>query len=469
MSTVWERARMAEIFDWPAPGARVEDSLPAEKTAPTLPPDWRERERALDVRSSWIVEAPAGSGKTGLLIQRYLKLLAEGEVEKPEQVLAITFTIAATEEIRERVTSELEAAAAGMPIASDFDRTTRALAEAVLRRDAQSGWGLLDSPRRFNVRTIDSVCAEIARALPITSGGTAGLSPVTDPGPLYREGARRTLLQLGGSDFLLDHALRTTLLHRDGSLLECERLIAEMLSTRDQWGELVPLGREELTEERLETVVRAKLNRTLELEVCRGLADLAQAIPSDTLDEITVMAAEMGHAPGYGEGPSPMAICGGVTSSPGETLDHLEHWQALIHLLVKNDGKWRLGFQSDWLRFTWDKKHTAPMKGLIASLQDQPGVLEAIQRFNKLPPARYPEEQWDVARRRCFVFSAELLWSCRWCLLSAARAILLNLRCWPERRCGRSGASRDFRLRLAPTSDTCWWTRCRTPPPVNMS
>ncbi len=69
---------------------------------------------------------------------------------------------------------------------------------------------------------------------------------------LYREAARRTLMQLGGDDLRLDEALRTVLLHRDGSLVECERLIAEMLAVRDQWGELVPLRRAELTEEWLE-------------------------------------------------------------------------------------------------------------------------------------------------------------------------------------------------------------------------
>ena len=108
---------------------------------PTLAADAEARAEALDTRSSCIVEAPAGSGKTGLLVQRYLKLLGEDTVEQPEEVLAITFTNKATAELRERVLEQLQAAD-GDPLqegAQSFDHETRALAEAALRRSVKLG------------------------------------------------------------------------------------------------------------------------------------------------------------------------------------------------------------------------------------------------------------------------------------------------------------------------------------------
>ena len=58
-----------------------------------LPSDAAVREKAVDVSQSVLLSAPAGSGKTSVLERRYLKALANSE--SPEQVVAITFTVAA--------------------------------------------------------------------------------------------------------------------------------------------------------------------------------------------------------------------------------------------------------------------------------------------------------------------------------------------------------------------------------------
>ena len=72
------------------------------------PVDIAEREQAIQTDRSFIVKAPAGSGKTGLLVQRILALL--GTVERPESVVAMTFTIKAGAEMRERVVRALREA-----------------------------------------------------------------------------------------------------------------------------------------------------------------------------------------------------------------------------------------------------------------------------------------------------------------------------------------------------------------------
>ncbi|NYF52531.1 UvrD-helicase domain-containing protein [Tunturiibacter gelidoferens] len=396
---------MADLFV-----AAKTDDLPGD-THVRRPPDWQEREQALDIRQSWIVEAPAGSGKTGLLIQRFLKLLADESVEDPIQVLAITFTVKATAEMRERVIAQLESASRCEPLKSysDFDRETRALAEMVLRHDASLGWELLQHPRRLNIRTIDSVCGEVARLLPVLSGAGGRQTPVEDPTLMYREAARETLMQLGGSDVELDAALRTVLLHRDGSLRDCERLLMEMLPLRNQWGELVPLGRQQLDDAFLDQAVLPKLELALEQAVCAGLTRLSLSVPEDILQELASLAGEMGNAEGYRGTPSPIAMCAGLHTTPQETAEDLEHWRALIHLLTTQESKWRATATRNHLGFKIEKNHAERLKVLMQQLRDRDDVLEAIKRVRGLPPVRYPREQWAVAKALFRVLSRALV------------------------------------------------------------
>ena len=123
-------------------------------------PDIEARERALDPGASFIVQAPAGSGKTELLTQRYLRLLST--VESPEQILAITFTRKAAAEMRSRVLQAL-ADAAGPPPDSAHKRSSWELARTARAADEQRQWRLAEHPARLRIQTIDALNASLAR------------------------------------------------------------------------------------------------------------------------------------------------------------------------------------------------------------------------------------------------------------------------------------------------------------------
>ncbi len=95
-----------------------------------------QRRAALDPTQSFTVRAPAGSGKTELLIQRFLRLLAI--VTKPEAIVAITFTRKAAGEMLDRILTALSDANAETPVDKSHLQITRELARAVLQRDQRT-------------------------------------------------------------------------------------------------------------------------------------------------------------------------------------------------------------------------------------------------------------------------------------------------------------------------------------------
>ncbi len=229
-------------------------------------PDGPARNEALDPTRSFIVQAPAGSGKTGLLSLRFLKLLAQ--VEQPEQVVAITFTKKAAAEMKNRI---LEAIVLGGEVAptDSFQRQTWDLAVEVVKRDRQLEWGLADNPGRLRIFTIDSLCAAISRQMPVLSrlGGKPDIAE--DSQPLFLEAARTTISHIDG-DGELAEAVGFLLDHLDNNLNRVETLLAAMLSRREQWLRHVT-GRggvevRKLLEESLEKIVFAEVRRVKSLD-----------------------------------------------------------------------------------------------------------------------------------------------------------------------------------------------------------
>ena len=170
------------------------------------------REQALDPSRSFVVQAPAGSGKTTLLTLRLLALLTT--VEQPEQVVAITFTRKAAEEMRARIIAALELAAA--PLTSDpFTAQLQRRAQALLAHDGLRGWELRAQPSRLRIMTIDALCQSIVRQAPLSAGLVSAQQIDEDAHDLYRDAARAALLALGDNDGRWQAPLARLLRHFD--------------------------------------------------------------------------------------------------------------------------------------------------------------------------------------------------------------------------------------------------------------
>ena len=182
-----------------------------------LPPDQAQRQRALAVDSSFIVQAPAGSGKTSLLVQRYLCLLAT--VRRPEEILAITFTRAAAMEMKQRVLQALQ--------------ETTPLTAAIQRQDQANGWNLAQNPNLLKIQTIDSFATELATQIP-SSQSADGMAIEDKPEPLYLQAAQNVLTKLFSNDpsnFYVGQFLQAL----DNNADTADRLLTKMLAKRDQW------------------------------------------------------------------------------------------------------------------------------------------------------------------------------------------------------------------------------------------
>ena len=201
------------------------------------------RDEALDTTRSILVQAPAGSGKTELLAMRFLKLL--GEVDEPEQILAITFTRSAAAEMRHRVLKKLETAKRYVESGiqpENKDRANLQVATAALENSSRRDWRLLEQPQRLEIETIDSLSLRIAHQMPLSTRPGGMLRPTENAEPLYQKAARKTFERLSEEENELNVALKGLLKLRDGRLTDCEKLLADMLATRDQWRRAFPLS-----------------------------------------------------------------------------------------------------------------------------------------------------------------------------------------------------------------------------------
>jgi len=129
-----------------------------------LPPDNNARELALDITQSHHVEAPAGSGKTMLLVARYLKLLSR--VRHPHEILALTFTNKAAGEMKTRIGALLQKAYSGTQPAGDLEAALLESAKEALEHH-EAHCFLLLSPEGLQVTTFHGFCYTLVKRAPL--------------------------------------------------------------------------------------------------------------------------------------------------------------------------------------------------------------------------------------------------------------------------------------------------------------
>lgn len=114
----------------------------------------RNQKKAHDLNRHISVTAGAGSGKTAVLIHRYIKILLETDLH-PNQVVAITFTEKAAAELKQRIVKELEARLREDPHNTRLERIKIRMLSA-------------------QISTIHAFCSRILREYPVEAGVDAG-------------------------------------------------------------------------------------------------------------------------------------------------------------------------------------------------------------------------------------------------------------------------------------------------------
>jgi len=343
--------------------------------------DQEQRDRALDPTRSFLVQAPAGSGKTELLIQRFMTLLAT--VEQPQAVLAITFTKKAAGEMRDRVLEALYDANARPEPEEPHKAATWRIARKVLARDREREWHLLEHPSRLAVQTIDALCLWLTRRMPLTSGFGAQPEIVEDTSAHYNEAARRTLALLDEGP-LYAGSLETVLRHIDNQLVDAQALLAGMLPKRDQWLRLLAGSR---------NADMAAVRRELEAILCRtisaSLERVREMFPPGCERELMRLGAFAAQRCDH------LVPLSDLRTFPACDAEAQGAWRAITDLLLTQGGKWRKAWKiGDG--FPPGTSQKADIEALCNSLRSNDELREALELVRGLPPPRYSEAQWRV-------------------------------------------------------------------------
>jgi len=347
--------------------------------------DARQRQKAIDPQRSFIVQAPAGSGKTELLIQRFLALLSQ--VERPDRILAMTFTRKAAAEMRNRLLESLAAAEGERPQEAHRAQTFD-LARAALEQDRRLGWNLLLNPEILSIQTIDSFNAGLVRKMPWVCrlGGLPEI--VEDASLLYLE-ATQNLLRRLGTPQVGALELEKLLAHLDNQMEFVQQMLVDMLGKRDQWMRhlyrIEGLSPQQILEKSLADLIE------------KQLGEIVARVPT-TLGAEMLACGRIAALNLYDGKERPLLALADAHQFPAALAGDLPIWQGLADLLLTGNNTLRrsgginvnLGFAAS------QPVERQRMQRLVSDLSSAGDFIEKLVACRVLPQPRYPAQQWQI-------------------------------------------------------------------------
>ena len=364
------------------------------------PDDLKERRLALNLERSYCVQAPAGSGKTELLTQRYLSLLAR--CEHPEEILAITFTRKAASEMRNRILENMAQAQSidedGFALLPEHQRLTIDLARQVIARDKEKQWQLDDNTSRLKISTIDSFNAQLTNQLPVVS--ELGVMPgvVDDASLLYSEAVSELFVELEKGNELSSH-IENLLGHVNNQWQSLSDLLSGLLAKRDQWLANI------LDIKNHSAQAREILDNTLSGVIEQKLAELAKALSPYLAELLPLLHFAADNMKTLGN--SLLSECDIEDGLPPESASAFVQWQEIskllltsTHTLRKQVDK-RVGFLSasdaeDKAEKDRRKVMKTAMVELLEQMSNDAELVRLLEEFRHLPDPYYPDAQWNI-------------------------------------------------------------------------
>jgi ATP-dependent helicase/nuclease subunit A len=367
----------------------------------TAPQDQEARDRALDPRGSFHLDAPAGSGKTAVLLARFLTLLARVN-DSPQEVLTLTFTRKAAGEFRERAMKYFWSPPELGPDIPPHERQLLELAGRAFqhldRKNLAHQYLLV--PERLPVTTFHGFCVQLLKVAPHEAGVPLEFQLLESDQEVEwqkqeaLEELRRYLNDRPETD-PVRQALVQRLVRLNNNWPRLARELRDLLSRRDTLKDFLALAQGSLEERDYAALMEKRLSQVM-TQVLRPLAagledsELGRRWP----DFLAVV--QENEAPAGISLPEP---------PPGTSRHDLSAWQGLAQVLLTQAGSLRKRWPGGLAGSDWPEILRELPPDLLARLKDcrtLPLELFAIQEVSALQDLiLLLNAAWEVYEELC--------------------------------------------------------------------